>query len=336
MSLRPGVKMRRRDFLGILGTAVVGWPFAARAQQHAPPVVGFIHSQSFDATGAERVRQFNQGLKDTSYVDKDNVTIEARWAEGRYDRLPSLVTELVRRNVSVIAATGGTEPVSAAKKATSTIPIVFITGADPVALGLVTNLSRPEGNLTGVTSFTRQLGSKQLGLLQAVIPSASVIAVFVNRNQIDAEVELKDIQEAAHTSGLRILPINISGASDLEKAFATLTGERANGLLIGGGAFFSARRVQIAVLAARHAVPTIYSSRDFTVAGGLLSYGASLPDLYRQVGVYTGKILQGAKPADMPVLQPTKFELVINRSTARALGLAIPSGVMAIADEVIE
>jgi putative ABC transport system substrate-binding protein len=330
------VKMRRRDFLGILGTAVVGWPFAARAQQHAPPVVGFVHSQSFDATGAERVRQFNQGLKDTGYVDKDNVTIEARWAEGRYDRLPSLVTELVRRNVSVIAATGGTEPVSAAKKATSTIPIVFITGADPVALGLVTNLSRPEGNLTGVTSFTRQLGSKQLGLLQAVIPSASVIAVFVNRNQIDAEVELKDIQEAAHTSGLRILPINISGASDLEKAFATLTGERANGLLIGGGAFFSARRVQIAVLAARHAVPTIYSSRDFTVAGGLLSYGASLPDLYRQVGVYTGKILQGAKPADMPVLQPTKFELVINRSTARALGLAIPSGVMAIADEVIE
>ena len=328
--------MRRRDFLGVLGTAAIGWPLAARAQQHALPVVGFVHSQSFDTTGTERLREFRQGLKDTGHVDKENVTIEARWAEGRYDRLPSLVAELVNRNVSVIAATGGTEPVSAGKKATSTIPIVFITGADPVALGLVTSLSRPEGNLTGVTSFTRQLGPKQLGLLQTIIPSASVIAELVNRNQIDAEVELKDIQEAARTSGLRILPISISSESDLEKAFATLTSERANGLLIGGGAFFSAHRVQIAVLAARHAIPTIYSSRDMTVAGGLLSYGASLPDLYRQVGVYAGKILNGAKPADMPILQPTRFELVINLNTAKALGLAIPSGVMTIADEVIE
>ena len=336
MSLRNfGAAMKRREFIKLVGSAAV-WPLEAQAQQRAMPVVGFIHSQSHDPTTADRVHEFRQGLKETGYVDGENVVIEIRWAEGQSDRLPALVAELVSRKVSVIAALGGTESALAAKSAASNIPIVFVSGGDPVALGLVASLSRPGGNITGVTPFTRQLGPKQLGLLQAIIPTASAIAVLVNRSQLDSEAQLKAIQEAGRVAGLRIVPIDIGSERDLEKAFATLTNEHAGGLLVGGGAFFIANRVQLAVLAARHAVPAIYSSREIPVAGGLISYASRITDMYHLAGVYVGRILKGEKAADLPVLQPTKFELVINLKTARALGLTIPSGVLSIADEVIE
>jgi putative ABC transport system substrate-binding protein len=328
--------MRRREFITLLGGAAVGWPFAASAQQPAMPVVGFVHTQSLDAAVSDRVREFRQGLKDGGYVDGENVTIEFRWAEGQFDRLPALMAELVRRQVSVIAATGGTESVSAAKKATSTIPIVFTTGADPVVLGLVASLNRPGANVTGVTPFTRQLGPKQLGLLQAIVPKASVIAVLVNRSQLDSEAQLRDIQDASRTAGLQILPLRISSERDLEKAFKTLISGRAGGLLVGGGAFFTAHRVQLVVLAARHAIPAIYSSRDLPVAGGLMSYASRITDAYHQVGVYVGRILNGERPGDLPVIQPTKFELVINLKTAKTLGLTVPLTLLATADEVIE
>jgi len=327
--------MKRREFITLVG-ATATWPLAARAQQRVIPSVGFIHSQSPDRTTADLVNEFRQGLKETGYVDGENVVIEIRWAEGHYDRLPTLVADLVKRHVSVIAATGGTESALAAKNAASNIPIVFITGSDPVTLGLVASLSRPGGNITGVTPFTRQLGPKKLGLLQALIPTASVIAVLVNRNQLDSADESKAIQEAGRSAGLRILPIDIDSERDFEKAFATLANERAGGLLVGGGAFFIANRVQLAVLAARYGVPAIYSSREMPVAGGLMSYASRLTDMYRLAGVYVGRILKGEKAADLPVLQPTKFELVINLKTARALGLTIPAGVLSIADEVIE
>ena len=328
--------MRRREFIKVIGGAAAAWPLAVRAQQKAMPVVGFIHSQSPDPTTADLVRKFRQGLNETGYIDGENVVIEILWAEGQFDRLPALVAELVSRKVSVIAATGGTESALAAKRAGSDIPIVFTMGADPVALGLVASLGRPGGNITGVTPFTRQLGPKKLGLLQAIVPKASVIAVLVNRNQLDPETELKAIQEAGRTAGLRIVPIDIGSEHDLEKAFAALTNEHADGLLVGGGAFFTANRVQLAVLAARYAVPAIYSSREVPIAGGLISYASRLTDMYHLAGVYAGRILKGEKATDLPVLQPTKFELVINLKTARALGLTIPSGVLSIADEVIE
>jgi putative ABC transport system substrate-binding protein len=328
--------MKRREFIKLFGSAAAAWPLEARAQQKAMPVVGFIHSQSPDPTTADRVREFRQGLKEAGYIDGENVVIQIRWAEGQFDRLPALVAELVSRKVSVIAATGGPESALAAKRVGSDIPIVFVTGADPVALGLVASLSRPGGNITGVTPFTRQLGPKQLGLLQAIVPKASVIAVLVNRNQVDSETGFKAIQEAGRTAGLRIVPIDIGSEYDLEKAFATLTNEHADGLLAGGGAFFTANRVQLAVLAARYAVPAIYSSREVPIAGGLISYASRLTEMYHQAGVYAGRILKGEKAADLPVLQPTKFELVINLKTAKALGLTIPSGVLSIADEVIE
>jgi len=328
--------MKRREFIKLGSSAAVAWPFGARAQQRALPVVGFIHSQSADSTTADLVNEFRQGLKETGYVDRENVVIEIRWAEGHYERLPALVADLVKRKVSVIAATGGTESALAAKNAAPDIPVVFATGADPVALGLVASMSRPGGNITGVTPFTRQLGPKQPGLLQALIPKASVIAVLVNRNQLDSADELKAIQEAGRSTGLRILPIGIDSERDLEKALATLTNEHAGGLLVGGGAFFRANRVQLAILAARYAVPAIYSSRETAVAGGLMSYASRLTDMYHLVGVYVGRVLKGEKAADLPILQPTKFELVINLKTARALGLTIPAGILSIADEVIE
>jgi putative ABC transport system substrate-binding protein len=300
------------------------------------PVVGFLHSQSLDTTVAGRVREFRQGLKDSGFVEGENVAIEFRWAEGQFDRLPALAAELVRRQVAVIAATGGTETAIAAKRATSTIPVVFTTGGDPVRLALVASLNRPGGNITGVTPFSRQLSSKRLGLLQTVVPTAAVIAVLVNRNELDFELQLSEIEEASRTVGMRILPLKISNERDFEAAFATLISERAGALLIVGGSFINSHRVELAVLTARHAVPAIHTTREFPMAGGLMSYGSDITEAYRQVGVYVGRILKGEKPADMPVMQPTKFQFVINLKTAKTLGLMIPPTLLALADEVIE
>jgi putative ABC transport system substrate-binding protein len=264
------------------------------------------------------------------------VSIEYRWAEFQYNRLPMMAADLVQRRVAVIAATGGTEAASAAKKATSTIPVVFTTGGDPVKAGLVQSLNRPGGNVTGVTPFTRQLGPKQVELLHAMVPTATVIAVLVSRNYLDSEIQLANIQEAARSLGLEVVPLMIGSERDFDAAFATLVSRGAAALLVVGGAFFTPHRVQLAVLAARHAVPTMYPLREFPMAGGLMSYAANLAEAYHQVGIYVGRILSGEKPADLPVVQPTKFELVINLKTAKALGLTVPSTLLALADEVIE
>ncbi len=328
--------MKRRKFITLAGGVAIAWPLAARAQQSAIPVIGFLNSQSPDGYPAERLRAFHEGLKETNYVEGVNVGIEYRWARGQYDQLPALAADLVRRQASVIAATGGNEAASAAKRATSTIPIVFTAGGDPVRAGLVASLNRPEGNATGVTPFTRQLGPKQLGLLRAIVPRSVLIAVLVNRANLDADIQLGEIEEASQSLGLQILPLKINDEQDLERAFATIASRSADALLVVGGAFFTPHRVELAVLTARHAIPAIYPNREFAVAGGLMSYGSDLANAYRQVGIYVGRILKGEKPADLPVMQPTKFQFVINLKTAKALNLITPPTLLALADEVIE
>jgi putative ABC transport system substrate-binding protein len=328
--------MKRREFITLLGGAVATWPLAARAQQPAMPVIGFLSSRLANES-ASVVAAFSQGLKEIGYVERQNVIIEYRWAEFQYDRLPAMAADLVRRRVMVIAATGAeTAPASAAKMATAIIPIVFSTGADPVKEGLVASLNRPGGNVTGVTSFTSLLGAKQLELLHAMVPSVRVIAVLAYRNNADSGAQLKNVQAAAETLGLQILAITVSGETDLEASFATVVREGAGALLILGDAFFTTHRVQLAILAARNAVPTIYTVRDFPITGGLMSYATNLTDVYRQVGLYVGRILKGEKPTDLPVVQPTKFDLVINLKTAKALGLTVPLTLHVAADEVIE
>jgi putative ABC transport system substrate-binding protein len=321
--------------MSLLGGAAVTWPLAARAQQSAMPVIGFLNAGS-PGPFRQQIAAFHEGLKESGYVEGQNVAVEYRWAEGQYDRLPALTADLVRRQVSVIVAGGGAPAVLAAKAATTAIPIVFSVGTDPVGLDLVASLNRPSGNITGVYHFATGLEAKRLGLLHEMVPKATTIAVLVNPNYSDAENQLRDVQEAAVPLGVQLVVVRANAESDFDAAFSTVVQQRSGGLLVCASPFFNTRREQLVVLAARHALPTIYEWRDFAVAGGLMSYGTSLTDAFRQIGVYTRRILRGAKPADLPVVQSTKFEFVINLPTARALGIEIPPGLLAIADEVIE
>ena len=327
--------MRRREFIKLLSGAAAASPLTVRAQQQPMPVVGFLNAAS-PGPLRQQVAAFREGLKESDYVEGRNVAVEYRWAEGQYDRLPALVADLVRQQVSVIVSGGGAPAVLAAKAATTTIPIVFSLGADPVGLGVVASLNRPGGNITGVYQFTSGLEAKRLGLLHEMIPKATPIAVLVNPNFADAENQLRDVEEAAARLEVQLVIVRANAESDFDAAFSTLVRQRAGALLVCSSPFFNGRREQLVVLAARHAVPAIFERRDFAAAGGLMSYGTSLADAYRQVGVYAGQILRGAKPADLPVVQSTKFELVINLSTAKALGLTVPPQLLARADEVIE
>jgi putative ABC transport system substrate-binding protein len=326
--------MRRREFITLLGGAAV-WPAVARAQQPAMPVIGFLDPRSPDGI-AERLRGFHLGLKETGHVEGENVAIEYRWAENQMDRLPALAAELVRRKVAVITTTGGPALALAAKAATTTIPIVFLTAEDPVRLGLVASLARPGGNLTGINIFNAELMAKRLELLRELVPAATRVAVLVNPTGPDAETTLRDVEAAARAMGLQIHIFNASTSSEINEAFANFVRERPDALFVGSDPFFNSRRVQLTQLAARHAIPAKYSGREYAVAGGLMSYGTIIADAWRQLGVYTGRILKGAKPADLPVVQMSKFELVINAETARMLGLTVPPMLLARADEVIE
>jgi putative ABC transport system substrate-binding protein len=327
--------MRRREFITLIGGAAATWPIAARAQQPALPVVGFIRDGSADAN-ARFAAAFRKGLNETGYVEGQNVTIEYHWLEGQYDRLPALMADLVGRRVAVIA-TPGIVPTLAAKAATTTIPIVFGVGDDPVRLGLVTNLARPGGNATGINFFVNEVAAKRLRLLHDLVPKAVRIAVLVNLAKASTEeFTLRAVQEAAPTLGLKIQILNASTIGEIDAAFATIARDHSDALLVAPDAFFVSRRVQFITLTARDRIPATYSLRDYVAIGGLMSYGTDLADAFRQVGVYTGKILKGAKPADLPVVQSTKFEFVINLQTARALGIEVPPGLLSIADEVIE
>jgi ABC-type uncharacterized transport system substrate-binding protein len=328
--------VRRREFITLLGGAAAAWPLAARAQQGAMPVVGFLNTLGQNDR-PNLPAAFRRGLGETGYVDGRNVAIEYRFAENQHDRLPALAADLVGRKVNVIAATGGGASVLAAMAATRTIPIVFTSGGDPVQEGYVASLARPGGNATGINFFVGEVVAKRLGLLHDLMPKAVRIAVLVNpANATVAEITLREIPEAARALGLQVQVLNASTSREIEAAFATLVRDRADALFVAPDVFFTSRRVQLATLAARHAIPATYGIREYVEVGGLMSYGADVVDAYRQLGVYTGQILKGAKPADLPVLQSTKFEFVINLQTARALGIEVPNSIQLLADEVIE
>jgi len=326
--------MKRREFITLLGGAVA-WPLAARAQQAALPVVGFLSSRSADDS-ARVVAAFREGLAETGYIDGRDAKIEFRWAQGEFDRLPALAAELVHRPVAVLAAVGGFQTPRAAQGATNAIPIVFGIGEDPVKEGLVPNLNRPGSNVTGATFFTALLGAKRLGLLHDLVPKAEVVGLLVNQNTSQGQGQIRDVQRAARDLGLGLIVLNGGSDGDLEAASASLAQQRVAALMVGADPFFDTRRVRLIALVAQHQLPAIYQFRDYALAGGLMSYGASITDLYRQVGVYVGRILKGERPADLPVMLPTKFEFVLNLKTARALGIEIPANLLTLADEVIE
>jgi putative ABC transport system substrate-binding protein len=326
--------MKRRDFIAGIGGAVA-WPLAARAQQRAVPVIGFLNGGSPEGNGSELLTAFRQGLREERFVEGENVTIQRRWADGQYDRLPALAMELVNRRVAVIAA-GSPAAAQAAKAATSTIPIVFTSGGDAVSLGLVPSMSRPGGNVTGISFLIDELSGKQLGLLHDLIPNASVIASLLNPGFVDATRQLKSVQDPARTVGLKLEVMDASTEREIDAAFARMVELRAGALVVFSDPFLIIHREKIVALAASHALPAIYSVRGFVAAGGLMSYDTSIPDAYRRAGVYVGRILKGEKPGDLPVVQPIKYELAINLKTAKALGLTIPPNLLAIADAVIE
>jgi len=329
------IEIGRRQFISALGGTVVAWPFSARAQQPEMPAVALINGRSPDAS-VTVAAAFRKGLNETGYVEGQNVTTEYHYLEGQYDRLPALMADLVRRQVAVIATPGSIPAALAAKAATATIPIVFGVGEDPVQLGLVASLARPGGNATGINYFSNEVVAKRLRLLHDLVPKAVRVAVLVNPANKSTESALRALQEAAPIIGLQIQILNAGTIGEIDAVFATLARERPDALFVGGDGFLNSRRVQFATLAAVNKIPTTYDTNEDVAVGGLMSYGTNNADMFHQVGVYTGSILKGAKPADLPVLQATKFEFAINLQTARALGIEVPSGLLAIADEVIE
>jgi putative ABC transport system substrate-binding protein len=325
--------MRRREFLGVLGGAAT-WPVAAWAQQ-AVPVIGFLNAASSDGY-AERLRGFRQGLKDTGFVENENVAVEYRWAESQADRLPAMATELVHRRVAVIAATGGNAAVEAAKAATTTIPVLFVTPDDPVKLGLVTSMARPNGNLTGINFVSTELNAKRLELLRDLVPAITRVAVLWNPREPSSEIRLNEVRTAASAMGLQIRVYNASNSREIDMAFAAMGRERSDAFFFIADPSFNGRRIQLVHLATRYAIPAMYWQREFTEVGGLISYGSNISEAFRQVGIYAGRVLKGVKIADLPVVRSDKFELVINHQTARSLGITVPPSLLARADEVIE
>jgi putative ABC transport system substrate-binding protein len=329
--------VKRREFIKLMGGAAVAptvlRPLAAHAQQPAMPVVGFLHST---APYPDEAAAFRQGLKETGFIDGQNVSIEFRWAEGHADRLPALAADLVQRHVMVIAAIGGDVTALAAKAATSTTPIVFLNGSDPVSSGLVTSINRPGGNITGVSLFAGTVDAKRLELLHELVPQATSVAVFNNALVAETEARSKSLADAAKSLGMQLAFFNVSSEADFDASFATIAGQKIGALFVSGSPFFISRREQLVALAARQAMPATYAWREFAAVGGLMSYGADIMESARQTGVYAGRILKGEKPADLPVLQPTKFKFVLNLKTAKALGLTVPPTLLALADEVIE